>query len=722
MSEYSSSTSSLEAVPVPMRPLQPPIPAATESSSGAAAKTAWKLSMNPLASHPDILSALHTLLAPLDSHLSAGAARVKLGHTSGHFDDTAAELEGFARRLWGAVPAGIGLPEGEDGIDWDAYMDGIEHGIDPNDSEYWGEAVDKDQRLVEMAPIGFALATMPDKIWKPLIPETKMQLATWLLAANQRLTPNNNWHFFRVFVNLGLCRVGAQHSLTGLHAALDNFEEWYLGDGWYSDGATQQRDYYITFAIHFYSLVYVYIVTQPFFAGSRWSNPDRIERYKLRAALMAKDFVHWFDPDTGASIPFGRSLTYRFAIASFWGALALAGVEVEGMSLGVIKGIWLRNLRWWLWKKEIFNGDGTLGIGYAYNNLNMAEAYNSPGSPYWAMKAFIPLALKPDHPFWSPNTPELPIPPSHLPSPHPIPNSHMIIVHSSRPSPSAHTYALASGQYAGFVMRHSAEKYGKLAYSATFGFCVPTGAYGLEQAAPDCTLAISDDAESGNENGNGNHWRVRRVPLDAKIIREEGEGAKGTALYSRWDAWKDIDVQTWLVPVTGDLEGSKEGDWHIRIHRITTGREIWTSDGGFSVRAQSSVGSQRRLTGWAEEQDEGIEVQNTETDAAERVTTSAVIRSSVGTTGIVSVPWAPSGEIPTPSARVIHTAPNSSIMFSQSALPAITHHLTPREEPYWLLLGVFALSGKSKEDGWRDAWQAGAKLVVPEWLAGTLSK
>lgn len=106
--------------------------------------------MNALSSHSDVLSALHTLLAPLDPHLSAGAARVKLGHTSGHFDDDAAELEGFARRLWGAVPAGIGLPAGEDGIDWDAYMDGIEHGVDPNDSEYWGAAVDKDQRLVEV--------------------------------------------------------------------------------------------------------------------------------------------------------------------------------------------------------------------------------------------------------------------------------------------------------------------------------------------------------------------------------------------------------------------------------------------------------------------------------------------------------------------------------------------------------------------------------------------
>lgn len=343
------------------------------------------------------------------------------------------------------------------------------------------------------------------------------------------------------------------------------------------------------------------------------------------------------------------------------------------------------------------------------------------------MKAFIPLALQPDHPFWSPNTPELPLPSSLLPSPHPSSNAHMILIHSSRPSPSAHTYALASGQYANFDMRHAAEKYSKLAYSATFGFCVPTGAYGLVQAAPDSTLALSDDAQSGNENGNGNHWRVRRVPLDAKILREEGEGAKGAAIHARWDAWKDVDVQTWLVPVTEEVAGSKEGDWHIRIHRITTGRELWTSDGGFSVHAQSSVGSHRRLNGWDEDHDEGIEVQTPgETvadDAANASAASALIRSTVGTTGIISIPWSPSeATTPSSSAQVIHTAPNSSIMFSHSALPAIAHHLAPREEPYWLVSGVFGVSGKSKEDGWREAWQAGPKLTVPQWLVSALPK
>lgn len=30
----------------------------------------------------------------------------------------------------------------------------------------------------------------------------------------------------------------------------------------------------------------------------------------------------------------------------------------------------------------------------------MTEPYNSPSSPYWAFKFFLPLALPSSHPFW----------------------------------------------------------------------------------------------------------------------------------------------------------------------------------------------------------------------------------------------------------------------------------------------------------------------------------
>lgn len=37
---------------------------------------------------------------------------------------------------------------------------------------------------------------------------------------------------------------------------MDRYESFYLGNGWYSDGKRPQKDYYVSFGIHFYCLLY----------------------------------------------------------------------------------------------------------------------------------------------------------------------------------------------------------------------------------------------------------------------------------------------------------------------------------------------------------------------------------------------------------------------------------------------------------------------------------
>ena len=77
-------------------------------------------------------------------------------------------------------------------------------------------------------------------------------------------------------------------------------------------------DYYISFGIHYYGLIYAWAVER--------DDPERARTFKERAARFAGDFLYWFE-DGGRAVPFGRSLTYRFAQGAFFSALALAGVE-----------------------------------------------------------------------------------------------------------------------------------------------------------------------------------------------------------------------------------------------------------------------------------------------------------------------------------------------------------------------------------------------------------
>ncbi len=336
---------------------------------------------------------------------------------------------------------------------------------------------------------------------------------------------------------MGLRTVGEEYDESKMLSALDRLDEFYLGDGWYSDGDTPQRDYYIPFAMHYYALIYA--------TYARENDAERVQRYRDRARAFAQDFIHWF-ASNGSSIPYGRSLTYRFAQGAFWGSLAFA--NIEALPWGVIKGLFLRHIRYWS-QQPIFNSDGTLSIGYNYPNLNMAEQYNSPGSPYWAMKFFLPLAIPDPHPFWQAE--ELPLP--DLAREKYQEHPHMIL---TRDATNSQVVALAGGQSAPWA-RHGGEKYAKFAYSTAFGFSVPTGKRGLTQVAADSMLALSDDGE---------YYRVRETILAFK--HEMG------TLYSRWQPMPHVEVETWLIPHLL---------WHLRVHHIRNDYTLWSAEGGFAV-------------------------------------------------------------------------------------------------------------------------------------------
>jgi hypothetical protein len=608
-------------------------------------------------------TAVRELFAPLRPYFSRGGARIRRSYRGpgrralglelkrrglswahrlpfgplkefANRNERAPELESFARPLWGLVPLAAG---GGAFADWDLYRRGLSSGSDPRHPEYWGAPVELDQQFVEMAAIGFALALAPHEVWEPLEPRCKANLVRWLLEINRLVLHDNNWLFFRVLVNLGLACVGAEHDPKAMQAALDRLETFYLGDGWYSDGPAAQRDYYIAFAMHFYGLIYARLAAE--------HDPARAQRFRERAAQFAQDFIHWFAAD-GSALPFGRSLTYRFAQGSFWGALAFA--EVEALPWPVLKGLALRHLQAWS-RRPIFHANGTLSIGYGYSHLDMAEQYNAPGSPYWALKFFLPLALPETHPFWQADAAPQPA----LPPVKPLPHAGMIVCHEPG---SAHVFALAGGQHAMWA-RHGAAKYAKFAYSTAFGFSVPAGGAGLEQAAADSMLALSDD---------GVHYRVREVPLDARI---EPRG-----LYARWEPWPGVEVETWLVP---------DPPWHLRLHRLRCDRVLWSAEGGFALDRggdEAQTGSSRHEAG------SGL----------------ALARYPAGAGGLRDLFGQRTG-------GVLVVAPNTNVITERTVLPTLIGQHAAGE--HWLACAVAAVTDPSR---WERMWAACP--VCPQWF------
>ena len=508
-----------------------------------AAGHGWNpLAALPLASRSDLAAALRALLAPVEPYRSPGAARVGLSAAGAAFDRAAAGLEGFARPFWGAAPAALG---GEDALDWAMARRGLANGCDPAHPEFWGWPGAQDQRLVEMAAIGFAVLAVPDRIWEPLAPAAKTNVTAYLRhAAAQEFSPNN-WLFFRLLIEAGLRRVGEAIPPDAGDPQRAGIEALYLGDGWYRDGPGRRVDHYTGFAFHTYGLLL-----------HRFAPETDAGAHLARARAFAPQFAGWFDAQ-GRGLAYGRSMTYRFAMLAFFGAYALAETVEPVLPWGVLKGIVLRHLRWWA-GQPIAERDGVLSVGYAYPNALMAENYNSACSPYWAFKAFLPLALPEDHPFWTAE--ELPLP-GGLPAVQPGPG----FLLQSLPD---QTVALTAGQESR-NFRHGAEKYAKFACSTRFPLCVEARDARLMTAALDNALGLQAE---------GRAWLTRQGCLTAEIC----DGA----VRALWRPWPDVEIESWAIPWQGG---------HLRWHRITSAVALETVEGGFSVERRDGTADRLAL-------------------------------------------------------------------------------------------------------------------------------
>lgn len=552
---------------------------------------------NPHKTRDDIIVAVYNLFNPLLPAFSPGKARVQLDSSGSTWDRAACDLEGFARPLFGLVPLAAGGASFEH---WDIYREGLKNGTDPAHPEYWGPVTDMDQRHVEATALGYALLVVPQHVWAPLDEIAKKNLADWLIQSRNTKHANNNHKFFRVVVDLGLERVGVAIDHDGTEQYLQDLEEMYVDEGWFRDSGDvedcRRLDWYNPFAWHYYGLLY---------AVHRPEDQARCDRFRERARLFAQHMIHWY-ADSGANVPYGRSLVYRHATAAFWGALAVANEEV--LPWGVIKGLYLRNLRWWASQPICRLDDNLLTLGYAYPNQLLAERYSSTGSPWWSMKAFAPLALGADHPFWAAE--ELPMPTR--PQIYADPIAGMLFTHQK-----SHTVMLVSGPGTTQIMRGVPEKYFKFAYSSRYGFSVESDSLAFSQAAFDSMIGFSDD---------GKHYRVRENIETAFLA--------GDVLFSSWRPWGDITVESWIIP---------RGAWHLRVHRITSPRFIQAIEGGFAAP-------------------------RTDFDADEKVVigSAAYTISKLGDfSGILD------GSSQTRAARVNAPHGNTSLMFTRTLVPQL---------------------------------------------------
>lgn len=319
-------------------------------------------------------------------HASPEHARVSFPGT--HTTDAVDQLEGFARGfLLGALRiADVG---GGPWVGW--FAQALTAGSDPENPEAWPVIGHHDQTLVEAAAIALGLHWSRPWLWDELDALTRERLVAWLSGARGRWCADNNHVLLGASVEAFLASVEADHDPLAISAALGRIEDFYVGDGWYSDGPGRRFDHYNAYTFHFYPLLIAELL------GSTPSSlAPEFEVYRRRLRLFLEDYQHLFDAD-GAPVLQGRSLTYR------WGMLAPVWLGVRFDASPLTPGQ-TRRLASGVLRHFVQGGvgeDDVQSLGWHGPSRSILQPYNAPGSPLWSSKGFLGLLLPAEHPVWT---------------------------------------------------------------------------------------------------------------------------------------------------------------------------------------------------------------------------------------------------------------------------------------------------------------------------------
>ncbi|MBC9889865.1 MAG: DUF2264 domain-containing protein [Opitutae bacterium] len=496
------------------------------------------------------------LLEPLRDLMEEGRAQIGIEGKASDHDSNADRLESVGRPLLLFAHWRYSLNAKAERSDRDLsepmeawFRQALLSGTDPKSREFWGWSSNFHQHSVEMGLLIIALEISRDWLWDRYSEDQRRQILRWLESDAGNGHHWNNHMFFGIFVMEFLLREG--RGFPAYRAVIDRWfeelESMYLGDGWYRDGMNQSVDFYNAYAWHYYGLWWIRLYGQ--------GDPDRCERWIRRTRAFLPNYTRFFSAQ-GEHPPFGRSITYRFNATAPFGMAQLMGFSP--VKPGLAREICQRNLDFFL-RKPIFQEQGCLSMGWHDSFEDMVETYTCAGSPYWAAKAFAPLLLPLDDPFWS--APPEPLPAEEGDVSVALPAPGLIV----RSVGGEVEIINAGSQIASCNIRFGTWKWGKLSYRTDLGFLISRHTH---RYPPDAGLtAFFGDGEECLISGRHSTTPVK--------VDKEGMAC----LYSLGDksAQSQVSVETRMWWKAG---------WQLILHRYISHQECILRHGSHSLSSR----------------------------------------------------------------------------------------------------------------------------------------
>ena len=424
------------------------------------------------------------------------------------------------------------------------YLKGIIRGTDPQDPAWWGEREKYDAFGTNIA---LAVLLSPRFFWDPLTAGQKKNLLDFFKVLSHTIAYDcNHWYFHLVPVPI-LDRNGVESNREFLTMIFGRLLNWYRGDGWFIDGGNFTFDYYNLWGFQLYNNALCYF-------DKDW-HALYGKRVKEITAEFLKSFPYLYGRD-GGPVPWGRSLTYRFASLSALGWAVLNGAntlppgEARRIASGCLK---------YFWENGALSGNGLLEPGFHGPNSVVAEGYIDRGAPYWAVQGLICLAVPGNDPFWT--EVEQPMPADGAGGRLALPGAEMVL----RVSP-------VDGEARNFILGepvgHAGQwqrgiKYFQHSYSSYLGWCA------LGDKGPDL------GAGRTGVSADGRNWHYRTNPRPIQVDPYH--------CISTWDInveHLNPDLEDFGQVTTHTLIG-ENGEVHVFWHN--SARPLYLYLGGYGI-------------------------------------------------------------------------------------------------------------------------------------------
>ena len=271
-------------------------------------------------------------------------------------------------------------------------LSGLKNALDSNAKDFMNFDIGG-QQLVDASYVALAVIRAP-WLWENLDKKNQTLLMKSIVTTRRFKPVFSNWLLFSAVNEAFLAKFGYDWDPMRVDYALQQMEQWYVGDGMYADGTSFAFDYYNSYVIHPYLATLADIVEKK--TNAYKDMFEKIKKRNERYAIIQERLIN-----TDGTYPAtGRSIIYRGAAFHHLADMALRNALPKQLSPEQVRCALTAVIRKTLESPGTYK-NGWLTIGLYGEQPELGDFYNNQGSPYIASNIFLPLGLPATDPFWA---------------------------------------------------------------------------------------------------------------------------------------------------------------------------------------------------------------------------------------------------------------------------------------------------------------------------------